>query len=77
MTCTANSPHLNPIEITWALIIRTIHEGGRQFTSKVSLWNAVKAAGDSIPPSEISNRTKSVDNRLMKIMKYGDCHVQN
>ena len=77
MTWPANSPDLNPIENLWSLIKRKVYEGGRQFTSKICLWNAVKAAADSILSSEISNLTNSVDNRLIKIMKNGGCHVQN
>ena len=36
-----SSPDLNPIENLWSIIKQKIYEGGRQFTSKQQLWEAI------------------------------------
>jgi transposase len=77
MTWPPASPDLNPIENLWALIKKKVYEGGQQFQSLSNLWNAVKAAANSILPSEIANLTKSVDNRLLKIIQTKGCYVKN
>ncbi|CAI9556623.1 unnamed protein product, partial [Staurois parvus] len=36
-----SSPDLNPIENLWSILKQKIYEGGRQFTSKQQLWEAI------------------------------------
>lgn len=70
-----NSPDLNPIENLWAIIKRRVYCNGRQFTNLKDLWTAIQEVSVSITPSEISNLTSSVDQRLVKILKNNGCHV--
>ena len=70
-----NSPDLNPIENLSAIIKRRVFRNGRQFTNLNDLWNAIKNASASITPTEISNLTTSVDQRLVKILRNNGCHV--
>ena len=70
-----NSSDLNPIENLWAIIKRRVYCNGRQFTNLNDLWNAIKNVSASITPTEISNLTTSVDQRLVKILRNRGCHV--
>ena len=70
-----NSPDLNPMENLWAIIKRRVYCNGRQFTNLKDLWTAIQEVSVSITPSEISNLTSSVDQRLVKILKNNVCHV--
>jgi transposase len=70
-----NSPDLNPIENLWAIIKRRVYCNGRQFTNLNELWNAIKKVSASITPTEVSNLTTSVDQRLVKILGNKGCHV--
>ena len=63
----ANSPDLNPIENYWGILKREIYEGGRQFSSMNDLWEAVKDAAKSVPPSTVLKLTSSMDNRLLEL----------
>ncbi len=63
----ANSPDLNPIENYWGILKRQIYEGGRQFSSLNDLWEAVKDAANSVPPSMVLKLTSSMDNRLLEL----------
>ena len=70
-----NSPDLNPMENFWAIIKRRVYSNGRQFAHLNDLWIAIQEVSASITPSEISNLTSSVDQRLVKILKNNRCHV--
>ena len=70
-----NSPDLNPIENLWAIIKRRVYSNGRQFTKLNELWNAIKDVSGSITPTEISNLTNSVDQRLVTILRKNGGHV--
>lgn len=64
-----NSPDLNPIEHFWAILKAKIYEGGRQFSGKEQLWDAILECCKDISPETIRNLTKSVDNRLLLVVK--------
>ena len=71
-----NSPDVNPIENLWAIIKRRVYSNGRQFTKLNELWNAIKDVSGSITPTEISNLTNSVDQRLVTILRKNGGHVR-
>ena len=71
-----NSPDLNPMENMWAIIQRIVYSNRRQFTSLNDHWNAVKEVSGSITPTEISNLTNSVDQRLVTVLRNNGCHVR-
>ena len=43
MTWSLASPNLNPIENYWSLLKRELFVGGKQYSSKESLWNEMVA----------------------------------
>ena len=65
----ANSPDLNPIEHYWSILKAAIYRDGKQYSSKTELWKAIQTAACSVEPKVIENLTKSVDNRLIKILQ--------
>ena len=67
---------VNPIENLWAIIKRRVYSNGRQFTKLSELWNAIKDVSGSITPTEISNLTNSVDQRLVTILRKNGGHVR-
>ena len=71
-----NSPDLNPMENMWAIIKRIVYSNRRQFTNLNDHWNAVKEVSGSITPTEISNLTNSVDQRLVTVLRNNGCHVR-
>ena len=70
-----NSPDLNPIENLWSILKRRVYYQGRQFNSKIDLWNAIQDASKSVTTEEIQNLTKSVDNRLIKVFVKQGKHI--
>jgi len=70
-----NSPDLNPIENMWAMIKLKVYEHGRQFLGTSDLWKSIQDAAASIEPSQIEKLTKSVDIRLLKIIRSNGRYV--
>ena len=71
-----SSPDLNCIENLWGIIKAEIYEGNRQYTSKAALWEAIQKACSSVEASVIENLTKSMDERLLKVIEMkGGCIV--
>lgn len=69
------SPDLNPIENFWSLLKGEIYAGGRQYTSKSALWDAVAASARAILPSTIKKLTSSMDSRIIEVIKRHGGHV--
>ena len=65
----ANSPDLNPIEHYWSILKAAIYKDGRQYNLKTELWEAIQTAAGSVESKTIENLTKSVDNRLIKLVQ--------
>ena len=64
-----NSPDLNPIENLWSIIKRIVYSDGKQFSSKVELWESIQVAGKAIDASTIANLTNSVNERIFEVIK--------
>ena len=64
----SSSPDLNPIENMWALVKRELYSGGKQYSNKSDLWEAIKKATQSIKPETVKSLTNSMDDRLFKII---------
>ncbi|CAI9716493.1 Hypothetical predicted protein [Octopus vulgaris] len=57
------SPDLNPIENLWSVLKRRVYKDGRQFSSKVALWDAIVDAAQSVTQEDIITSTNSMDDR--------------
>lgn len=64
----AQSPDLNCIENLWGTVKQRLYTGGKQYTSKGELQQAIVNILTSIEPSLIKKLTNSMDSRLIKIM---------
>jgi len=64
-----SSPDLNCIENLWSIVKADIYEGGRQYTSTDSLWEAIKSSCEKITAAEISKLTLSMDDRLVAVIE--------
>lgn len=71
----ACSPDLNPIENYWSILKQQIYARGRQFSSKVELWEAVKDAAASVSPSQIRKLTQSTNDRLFEVIRREGSYV--
>jgi hypothetical protein len=65
----AKSPDLNPIENLWAIIVRRVYDGGRQFPDKQSLTRAIVAAWEEISIDQLKKLVKSMPNRCAEVLK--------
>lgn len=64
-----SSPDLNPIELNfWSIFKQNIYEGGRQFTSKQELWEAVLTSCKEIQAETLQKLTSSMDARIVKLL---------
>ena len=75
MTWPSSSPDLNPIENFWSLLKRKLYTGGKQYASKDELWDSILQSAQSIGTEETENLTKSVDNRLVKVLSNNGNYV--
>lgn len=71
----ASSPDLNPIENLWAIIKRDVFLNGRQFSSKIALWNAVQVAAKGIKPDTIKKLTQSTTGRIFKVIENDGSYI--
>lgn len=69
-----SSPDLNPIENLWTILKQKIYEGGRQFTSKQQLWEAILTSCKEIQAGTLQKLTSSMNAGLVKVIsKKGFC----
>ena len=61
-------PDLNPIENLWSVIKSSVLDGGRQFTSKQQLWEAILSTCKTIEANTIQHLTESMDNGVQKLL---------
>ena len=70
-----NSPDLNPMENLWSIIKQRVYADGKQYSSKDTLWEAIKQAADSIPRFLIRKLTEPVNERFFDIIRLNGSHV--
>ena len=70
-----SSPDINPIENVWSILKRKIYEGGRQFTSKQQLWEAVLTSCKYIQAETVHKLTSSMDARIVKLISNQGSYV--
>ncbi|CAI9539051.1 unnamed protein product [Staurois parvus] len=71
-----SSPDLNPIENLWSILKQKIYEGGRQFTSKQQLWEAILTSCKQIQAETVLKLTSSMDARLVKLLSNKGSYVK-
>ncbi len=52
-----------------------IYEGGRQYTSKQQLWEAILASSNEILPETICGLTSSMDERIVKVISKKGAYI--
>ena len=70
-----SSPDLNPFENLWSIIKQNIYVGGRQFTSKQVLWEAIMASCKNIKAETIKELTSLMDARIVKVISKKGSYV--
>ena len=63
------SPDLNPIENLWSMVKMKLYEGGKQYTSKSELWEAIESTCAEVSPEEIGKLTNSTNDWLIKVIE--------
>ena len=64
----ACSPDLIPIANFWSMLKSKVYEGGKQFSSKNCLWEAIQNCAAAMDKDIIKNLTDSMNNRLIKVI---------
>lgn len=62
------SPDLNPLENTWALLVRKVYAHGRQLEYEYVLIEAIRAAWDSIEQDLIITLLRSILKRCIEFV---------
>ena len=75
MNWPAKSPDLNPIENFSAIVKPKLYVGGKQYNNKNDLWDSIKTICSNIEPHTIQNLTKSMDKRIVTILKNKRSYV--
>ncbi|CAI5440302.1 unnamed protein product [Caenorhabditis angaria] len=65
----ACSPDLNPIENIWGFLARRVYKTGVPFKTQQELKDAIIAAWDAIPPSELEKLVDSMKDRMMEVIQ--------
>ncbi len=66
-----SSPDLKPVENLWSFLKMKIYEGGRQYTSKQQLWEAILASSNEILPETTHGLTSSMHERIVSHLQEG------
>ena len=68
------SSDFNPIENFWPIIKRDVYATGRQFTSKIVLWEAINTAARTVPRATIKKLTDSMTTIFFDVIKRTGAH---
>lgn len=71
-----SSPDFNPIENLWGIIKISVYDGGRQFTSKQQLYEAILSSCKAIQAETVQKLTTSMDARIVKLLSNTGSYVQ-
>ncbi len=67
MTWPALSPDLNPIENLWAILVRKVYAGGRQFFNIQDLKAEITRRWKEIPLSTLVSLINSMPKRCIEV----------
>jgi len=65
------SPDLSPVENLFGILSRMVYEGGRQYHSEESLWQALQQAGTKIPIETYKTLAQSVPKWVSQMVRAG------
>lgn len=65
----ARSPDLNPIENVWAMLARSIYQGGKQYKSVGELRDAILVAWDAVPMEALLHLLESMPRRCIEVIE--------
>lgn len=68
-------PDLNPIVNLWRILKQKKYEGGKQFTSKQQLWEAILTSCKDIQVETFQKLTSSMDARIVKLLSNKGSYV--
>jgi len=71
-----SSPDLNCIENLWAILKLELYRDGKQYTSNNDLWNSIDRVCRNISPETVKNLTKSMDNRLIEVIRNNGGYIK-
>ena len=63
------SSDLNCIERLWSIMKSDLYQGGKQYSSKDHLWDAIMRVSNSISPSVISKLIQFMHDRLVSVIE--------
>lgn len=72
----ACSPDLNPIENLWGIMVRKIHQNGRQFPNISTLKNEIKQCWESLDISLLKKLVNSMPNRIYQVINNNGKHTK-
>ena len=69
-------PDLNPIKNLWSILKINLFEDGKQYDSKVNLWEAIKTTMLEIESAEVKTLIKSLDNELPVVIEQKGHYIK-
>ena len=72
----ASSPDLNPIENLWSVVKQRLYPETKQYNSKTQLWEALQNVCKGLEPEIIENLTKSMDDRLFRLVQRNGRYIR-
>ena len=71
----ALSPDLNPIENLWSMLARRVYAGGRQYTTRRELKDAIEREWDLIPMSKLTKLVSTMPKRCIEVLKSSGAKI--
>ena len=63
-----HSPECNPIEHLWAILVRRIYEGGKEYRTNEDLKNAIKRVWEYLEIELIQKLVRNFPKRLIQVV---------
>uniref|UniRef100_A0A1I7XDJ3 Transposable element Tc1 transposase n=1 Tax=Heterorhabditis bacteriophora TaxID=37862 RepID=A0A1I7XDJ3_HETBA len=68
-----DTPHLNPMENLWVILVSEIHVGNLQLETVNNLQSVISKSGREVDKSVIKNLGNSMPEWTFQINRSGDC----
>ena len=60
---------LNSMKNLWSIVKTKVYQGGKQYSTKSNVWDAITSVCVSISPDDIGKLTNTMDDRLVKVIE--------